>query len=96
MKTKFQRAVEQRKIAGRLRPSCTCYDCIRAAGLTPPKGELKSYPRRYPYAVPELVDMGENPPRIVLDRVRSEDKPLRTSDEAKEHLREAVRNREAI
>lgn len=102
---KFQRALEKRRQEVRQRTGhdpCTCWDCLRKDGLTPP------YPRRAKHPTygskpvvmngttdPELTGDPKGRPRPWIKHSQEEDKP-KVEDAERAHLREAIKNREVI
>lgn len=88
--------------------ACTCWDCCRAVGLTPPFQVRHKHPRRYPHTVfnrhddtkadgTECTggDRGGNPlGRPTKDKTDKEMAAQTPEEQA--HLRSAIRNREVI
>lgn len=75
------------------RSVCTCWDCVREMGLTPPLWYRDKHPRRYPHELFTQDIRGE--PRG--SRQKKDERDLKTTDsDDRRALRAAVRNREAI
>lgn len=87
---KLRRRAECAVEAGNL-PPCTCWDCIRSDGLTPPKDLRHRFPARYPYSIFGKDEGGE--PVTTLSK-KTEHKIVGGSEAS--NLREAVRNRSAM
>lgn len=89
----FEKKLSQRlgrAVAAGGLPPCTCWDCIRRDGLTPPKGLRSKHRARYPYAIFDKDPGGEPiPTHTKRDEVE-------VGDSEGANLREAVRNRSAI
>lgn len=71
---------------------CTCWECLRRDGLTPPQGMRTRFPGKYPYAVFDKQIQGEPVPTMA--RVSKDEKAESTTEQR--HLREAVANREVM
>lgn len=93
----FHDRIRRAQQEGRL-GTCTCWDCVRAIGLTPPYELRNKHPRRYPHTIFDQNDgTGRGDPDGVPQGKASKSKsPKAQSNAEKAHLREAVRNREAI
>lgn len=79
------------KVAGEA-PPCECWDCIRAAGLTPPLHLRAQHSRKYPHQ--ELGADAQGDPYVTVNKKSDHDNELKGTEGR--HLREAVRNRSAI
>lgn len=92
------------KVQAKVDGGCTCWDCLRAVGLTPPFQLRHKYPRRYPHTVfnkLQLLEDGTSPftgdtGGVPQAKVSRETKKSHQTAEEQAHLREAVRNREVI
>lgn len=91
----YYRTLEEARRRGRL-GKCTCWDCLRRAGITPDLSMRDKHP-----TLQGLVLAGDY--QGIPTRVAKESTPEEASAEAKAqareekaHLREAVANREAI
>lgn len=73
----------------RERKECVCWDCLRAAGLTPPIGLRESHKT-------VAGEVGQGDPAPFPYKRRGAKQPRAISAEDNEHLRAAIRNREAI
>ncbi len=80
------------KVVGdvRVQRGCTCWDCLRAQGITPPLFLRDKHPVKYPRIV-----FGTDVDGVPRQTQQKKSKDKATHDERK-HLWEAVRNREAI
>jgi hypothetical protein len=88
---KFKDYVNELRITGK----CQCWDCLRQAGFTPPKGERGNHPSISPHGVFGKDEGGE--PVLTHGTRRSKDKDqVGTTPSEGHELRESVRNRSAI
>ena len=87
---KFKDYVNKLRVEGK----CQCWDHLRMAGFTPPKGERGNHPSISPHAV-FGKDVGGEPVLTHGKGKREDDQVGETLEEAS-HLREAVRNRDVI
>ena len=75
--------------------TCTCWDCLRASGITPPMIMRDRHPRLHPRTI-FAVDFG-GVPSGARKGTDGDEPDLRTLDaDERRALRAAVRNREAI
>lgn len=70
---------------------CSCWDCLRRAGLTPPLSLRSHHPQRMPHRV-FGEDVGGEP--VINEKQKTDEVEIRGVEGA--HLKEAVRNRSAI
>lgn len=98
----FQDKIDKaKKRHPRLR-TCTCWDCLRQCGLTPPFELRHKFPRRYPHTVfndkhPDIPRGDPNGKPTGFARAERKEKPETPAEATdKQHLRAAIRNREAI
>jgi hypothetical protein len=94
----FHDKVKQAQRDGRL-GSCTCWDCLRAIGMTPPFMLRDKYPRRYPHTVfnrTHFDDAHGDPDGDPMPDRKSKEKHSPKERQESSHLKAAVRNREAI
>jgi hypothetical protein len=104
----FNDKVREAQRAGRL-GHCTCWDCLRAAGMTPPYMVRDKYPRLYPRTIfnrrpdDELdgieIPHGDPEGKPTANRKNQsrEDKAVtKAQADERAQLRAAVRNREVI
>ncbi len=100
-KTGFGYRIAEFKTRGRRmlgHDPCTCWDCLRAEGLTPPYGDRDRHPQRYPHAVFARSDDGHTGDRgghPLAGPVQREQHKAGSASEGRQ-FREAIRNREAM
>jgi hypothetical protein len=70
---------------------CTCWDCLREQGITPPEFQRDKFPRLYP----RRVMVGSSPPVEQKSGAQKDEKYKATAEE-KASLKDAIRNREVI
>lgn len=70
---------------------CECWDCLRAAGVTPKLADRERFPQLYPFRIFKSDDEGV--PRAAK---KGGAKPEQATGEERRHLREAVANRDVI
>lgn len=89
---RFEKAIRQRKVRG----ECCCWDHIRLAGLTPPRGSRGEYPAMYPHTV--FGEDAEGEPVRTHGKGKREEGEYGVGESYSENsdLREAVRNRSVI
>lgn len=105
----FMDTVEAYRRRGRIKceKRDPCWDCLRAAGLTPPFTIRDRYARRSGSGKVVIFDGTEEGfaigdpggiPRRRTEKSEAREEPAMKggSEEARTHIREAVRNREAI
>lgn len=98
----FRDKVAAAQKAGRL-GNCTCWDCLRAIGMTPPYMVRDKYPRQYPHTIfndrdEEQYDHGDpmGQPRGNRRKAKKEEQVTQAEAAERRALRAAVRNREVI
>jgi hypothetical protein len=90
VKRSYGHAIARAQASGRLTCKLKCWDCLRAVGITPHKAMRNKHP--------DIAGM------VFMENHRGDPKPLKRKAEPKagkdsterRHLRNAVRNREAI
>lgn len=88
---KVKRYKAERRAAGK--EACTCWTCLRAAGITPPLGLRGGFPQLHPHRVFAGDVRGEP---LIENKVKKQEDHDYRAEAATPGLRAAVANREVI